>query len=44
MLRSGADGAAVIGVGNFPENSVGIAGVDAEGMAQRNVAVESGHG
>jgi len=29
FLWGGADGAAVIGVGNFPENRVGIASVDA---------------
>jgi hypothetical protein len=39
-LRSGVDGAAVIGVGNFPENSVAIEGVDPARVANWDVAVD----
>jgi len=35
-----ADGAAVIGVGDLPENRVRIAGVDLAGVAEGNVAVD----
>ncbi len=40
FLWGGADGSAVIGVGNFPENGVGIAGVDATRVTERNIAVD----
>jgi hypothetical protein len=40
LLGSCAYGSAVLGVGDFPENYVRIAGLDATGMARRNVAVD----
>ncbi len=40
LLWSCADGAAVIGVGDSPENRIAIAGLDAAGVAWRNVAVD----
>lgn len=39
-MRRCADGAAVIGVGDLPENYVGIAGLDAAGVAEGNVIVD----
>lgn len=40
FLWSCADGAAVIGVGDFPEDCSWIAGVDAAGVAEWDVAVD----
>ena len=40
FLRRGADGAAVISVGDFPQDGLWIAAVDAAGMADGNVAVD----
>lgn len=40
LLRVCTDRSAVIGVGNFPENCIGIAGVDALRVAKGNVAVD----
>lgn len=39
-MWSCADGAAVIGVGDFPEDCSWIAGVDAAGVAEWDVAVD----
>lgn len=40
LLRSGADGAAVVSVRNFPENCVGSIGMDLTGVPNRNVAID----
>jgi hypothetical protein len=40
FLRGCADGSAVIGVGDFPQNCVAIAGLDLARVARRNVVVD----
>ena len=40
LWRSGADGAAVVSVRNFPENCVGGIGMDLTGVPDRNVAID----
>ncbi len=40
FFGGGAECAAVVGGGDLPELGVGGVGVDEEGMAERNVAVE----
>ena len=40
LCRSGADGAAVVSVRNFPENCVGGIGMDLKGVPDRNVVID----